>query len=131
MDNIRVFLWLALLGTAWITYTAWVADYAPPPTPAQSPATPPADAGAGELPPLEQGAAPPPDVTTTTSSAPQPTGELIRVRTDVLDVAIGSQGGDLVRADLLQYPVTKKSQQAVRLLDDSAAEHWVFQSGVR
>ena len=27
MDNIRVFLWLTLLGMAWLTYTAWVADY--------------------------------------------------------------------------------------------------------
>jgi len=27
MDNIRVFLWLTLLGMVWITYTAWNADY--------------------------------------------------------------------------------------------------------
>ena len=27
MDNIRVFLWLTLLGMAWLTYTAWQADY--------------------------------------------------------------------------------------------------------
>ena len=27
MDNIRVFLWLTLLGMAWLTYTAWMADY--------------------------------------------------------------------------------------------------------
>ena len=29
MDNIRVFLWLTLLGMAWLVYTAWVADYGP------------------------------------------------------------------------------------------------------
>ncbi len=31
MDNIRVFLWLTLLGMAWLTYTAWQADYSAAP----------------------------------------------------------------------------------------------------
>ena len=29
MDNIRLFLWFALLGSLWISYTTWVADRAP------------------------------------------------------------------------------------------------------
>jgi YidC/Oxa1 family membrane protein insertase len=50
----------------------------------------------------------------------------------VLDVLIASNGGDLVRADLLQYPVEKHvPEPVVRLLDDSANERWVFQSGFR
>ena len=40
MDNIRVFLWLTLLGMAWLTYTAWRADYAPPPSAVTRPAQP-------------------------------------------------------------------------------------------
>jgi len=31
MDNIRVFLWLTLLGMGYLTYTAWQADYSTPP----------------------------------------------------------------------------------------------------
>jgi YidC/Oxa1 family membrane protein insertase len=56
----------------------------------------------------------------------------VRVRTDVLDVLIDSQGGDLVRADLLQYPIDKRSpDQLVRLLNNGADNLWVFQTGLR
>src|SRR5688572_12865323 len=110
MNNIRVFLWLTLLGMAYLTYTAWVADYrARPavgaPTGDTPPSQGPADSSNGALPSLEQNTsqtAPP-----TPTSTASPPGELIRVRTDVLDVLISSQGGDLVRADLPQYPVEK------------------------
>jgi YidC/Oxa1 family membrane protein insertase len=133
MDNIRVFLWLALLGMAWLVYTAWVADYGARPAPATG--TPPDATQTAEqppdLPPLsEQGAAP--LAPTVTAQPVQATGELIRVQTDVLDVRIASQGGDLVRADLPQHRVHKDMPEpVVRLLDESGPERWVFQSGVR
>ena len=38
MDNIRVFLWLTLLGMVWLTYTAWVADYGASPAHQRRPA---------------------------------------------------------------------------------------------
>lgn len=131
MDNIRVFLWLTLLGMVWLTYTAWVADYgaAPSAPTAQQPAATENGAPAGTLPPLNTAVEqPPPPV----AAAAAPAGELIRVRTDVLDLRISSQGGDLVRADLLQYSVTKDvPEPVVRLLDDVGAEKWVFQTGLR
>jgi YidC/Oxa1 family membrane protein insertase len=56
----------------------------------------------------------------------------VRVRTDVLDLRIASQGGDLVLADLLQYPVEKdEPEPVVRLLDITGPERWVFQTGLR
>ena len=135
MDNIRVFLWLTLLGMAWLTYTAWQADYSAAPrstnvnTPPQQPQ--PGGPPTGTLPPLDPAAEPPAQ----TQQPAQPaaaTGELVRVRTDVLDVAIASQGGDLVRADLLQYRVSKNvPEPVVRLLDESGPERWVFQTGLR
>ena len=92
----------------------------------------------------EPGAAPDSSLPTLTPSADQPTqapqvatpaaptGELIRVRTDVLDVRIASQRGDLVRAVLTQYSVTKDMPEpVVRLLDDMGPERWVFQTGLR
>jgi YidC/Oxa1 family membrane protein insertase len=134
MDNIRVFLWLTLLGMGWLTYTAWVADYG------AAPSSPPNS----QLPGATDNGAPTDTLPSLTPSAdlqlqPQvpvapaaPTGELVRVRTDVLDVRIASQGGDLVRAELLQYPVDKSTPEpVVRLLDDSGAERWVFQTGLR
>jgi YidC/Oxa1 family membrane protein insertase len=132
MDNIRVFLWLALLGLAWLTYTAWVADYGATATaPSQTVPATPAGSAEGSLPPLDASATSPIQAPAV-GPAPAPTGELIRVRTDVLDVSIASQGGDLVRADLLQYPVTKDvPEPVVRLLDDGANDRWVFQTGLR
>jgi YidC/Oxa1 family membrane protein insertase len=134
MDNIRVFLWLTLLGMGWLTYTAWMADYGPAPRPAIVDPTqpaPPTSGGEDDLPPLNPGAEPLQAPAEQAQSA-VPTGELIRVQTDVLDVRIASQGGDLVRADLLQYPVDKDvPEPVVRLLSDSGPERWVFQTGFR
>ncbi len=135
MDNIRVFLWLTLLGMAWLTYTAWMADYGTPSRPAvvdpTQPAAPFGD-GEDELPPLGPGAEPSVQAPAEPAQAAAATGELIRVQTDVLDVRIASQGGDLVRADLLQYSVDKDvPEPVVRLLSDTGPERWVFQTGFR
>jgi YidC/Oxa1 family membrane protein insertase len=132
MDNLRVFLWLLLLGMAWLTYTAWDADYGR----VANGAAPPGvsrDEPQNQLPPLtdepsQVNQQPGPIV----AQPPPPAAELIRVRTDVLDVRISSQGGDLVRADLLQHSVDKNHpDQLVRLLDDTGPERWVIQSGLR
>jgi len=135
MDNIRVFLWLTLLGLAWLTYTAWTADYGGAANGAVTTAPPPATEDgvpAGALPSLNPAADTLPQTPGVAAEPPAPAGELIRVRTDVLDVRIASQGGDLVRADLLQYPVHKDMPEpVVRLLDDTGPERWVFASGLR
>jgi YidC/Oxa1 family membrane protein insertase len=134
MDNIRVFLWLTLLGMAWLTYTAWVADYGPRPTPV-SPGAPGVEQSAappGQLPDVPGGTSTPAPAQPTPTVQAAPPAELIRVRTDVLDVRINSQGGDLVRAELTQYPVNKDMPEpVVRLLDDLGTEKWVFESGLR
>src|SRR5687767_5144216 len=132
MDNVRVFLWLTLLGMAWLTYTAWQADYSRPPRGSVTDTLPPAQPGqpASTLPPLDPAGEPPAE-TPAAGQPAAPTGELVRVRTDVLDVAIASLGGDLVRADLLQYPVSKDvPEPVVRLLNESGPERWVFQTGL-
>ncbi len=135
MDNIRVFLWLTLLGMAWLTYTAWMADYGAPSRPAVvNPTQPgaPVDSGEDELPPLGPGAEPSVQGPAEPAQAAAATGELIRVQTDVLALRIASQGGDLVRADLLQYPIDKDvPEPVVRLLAETGPERWVFQTGFR
>ncbi|HVY63470.1 MAG TPA: membrane protein insertase YidC [Gammaproteobacteria bacterium] len=131
MNNVRLFLWLTLLAFGWLVYTAWVQDHPTlaPPQATTTPATPSTAAAPPSLPSLETGQtaqAPLPP------QAPMEHGELIHVRTDVLDVVIDSHGGDLVRADLREYPVDKKiPDKLVRLLDDSPADLWVFQTGLR
>jgi len=138
MDNVRLFLWLLLAGMGWITYTAWQADFGT--TATQPPAAETATSGSAAgprapttdtLPSLnaEQAAAP---SSPTPPAATPSVGDLVHVRTDVLDVWIDLKGGDLVRADLPQYPVTKHDpDNIVRLLDYTPDLLWEFQSGFR
>ena len=56
----------------------------------------------------------------------------VRVVTDVLDLDMSLQGGDLLRADLLKYPQDKKpGSPAVRLLTTDEATFSVVRSGLR
>ena len=136
MDNIRLFLWFALLGSLWISYSTWVADRAPAET-APAIATEPGATGGTEatLPQIgaDAGQADDGDALETPTNAPaaaaQP--EVIRVQTDVLDLGI-SAGGDIVRADLPTYPLDKADPtKVVRLLDSASNSLWVFQTGIR
>ena len=134
MDNTRLFLWLALAAMLWLNYDAWVRDRAPQRAPAETTAEiRPApgddddllpelrsDAGNGET-----GAA---ELPAPSEAAPERT---ISVRTDVLDLTIDTRGGDLVRADLLDFPVEKdRPDDLVRLLDYTPANRWVLQTGL-
>ena len=140
MDRIRFGLWFGLLASVWISYTTWVTENQP--DPAEAPATAPtADAPGGSLPELPAGAGDVPDVPDPDGAAPAQPGQpgqttaaaperFVRVETDVLDLVIDLAGGDIVRADLREYPVAKDQPDVpVRLLDFAPASRWVFQTG--
>ncbi len=141
MRNQRLFLWAALALVLWLNYEAWRGDYSPPPladTPsgsapaAQAPSAPSLDQTVPALPSASETPAAAP--AQATPAAAEAKGELtddIRVVTDVLDVRIGVQGGELKRADLLQYPQDKRRPElVVRLLNDSPTEPFLLQSGL-
>jgi YidC/Oxa1 family membrane protein insertase len=122
----------------WLVYSTWTAEHAPPPAaPAPVSAAPgAADKDADTLPAVSDSPPPPSSTPTATpatpESAPQQPTQLVRVRTDVLDVWIDLHGGDLVRADLPKYPVNKREpDKLVRLLDYAPDTRWVFQTGLR
>jgi YidC/Oxa1 family membrane protein insertase len=135
-NNTRLFVWMSLFAMMWFTYRAWLSDY-PSPTVVEPieqasedvPGQPPQlslDPGSNTPPALSQpvATAEPPQ-----ADAPAP-GRVIRVRTDVLDLTIDLQGGDMVRGDLLLYPVDKNNPDIpVRLLDYQPDSRWVFESG--
>jgi YidC/Oxa1 family membrane protein insertase len=139
VDNIRLFVWMSLFLMMWFTYRAWQTDY--PPTPIAAPV----DQGLGTAPELslDLPVAQPPDDSLPALAEPVAPTEapdrpataperVIRVRTDVLDLMIDTQGGDLVRADLPTYPVDKDNPDLpVRLLDFTPDNRWVFQTGFR
>ncbi len=124
MDTRRLFLYIALGLILLLLWQQWQADH---PVPVQHPATPAASstAAAGNQ-------AATPEATSPNKSTPQtpavasvsngaigieaPAGPEITVHTDVLDVAIALQGGELTRATLLKYPQKLHSKEKVRLL---------------
>ncbi|WP_020393642.1 membrane protein insertase YidC [Thiolinea disciformis] len=127
MDSQRPFLYITLLFLGFLMWTTWKQDHAPaPPTPVQVTQT------------TNQNSAVPTATDTTTASpnTALPTasnvaaGQLIRVRTDVLDLQISTRGGDVVTADLPTYPVSlDQKDKPVRILD-LTNRGYVAQSGL-
>jgi YidC/Oxa1 family membrane protein insertase len=148
MANPRIYLWIAVALLLWMNLVQWNRDYgARAPAPAAATATPAAEApGATEAPDAESAqlpalpAAPAAPATSTAGSSTAPalppaagaTAPRVRVLTDVLDLDITLQGGNLVRADLLAYPHDKRpGSPPVRLLDVTEASYNVDRSGLR
>jgi len=137
MDNIRVFLWGGLGLLLFFSYTTWQQDYAPvqaPPSTAVEPDTEPGPAPpsvAADLPdlPTVSGAKTTPEIAVPDVVATQRT---IQVLTDVLDLQINLQGGDIRSAKLLTYPFRKDQPDIpVTLLNPSPDELFVFRTGLR
>jgi YidC/Oxa1 family membrane protein insertase len=145
MPNIRLMLWGVLAAILFLNYQTWLHDYEPPASAASQSArgTAPAPANTlGESVPQATTSAPsaaPPGAAAQSATAPPPAAPaagspaagvppsasssdvtpstLLQVTTDVLDVGVNLKGGELDRADLLQYPLRKDTPNIpVRLL---------------
>ncbi|HPY39743.1 MAG TPA: membrane protein insertase YidC, partial [Thiolinea sp.] len=58
-------------------------------------------------------------------------GQIIRIKSDVLDLQVSTKGGDVVAADLLTYPVSlEEKNKPVRILDLNG-RNYVAQSGLQ
>ena len=138
MPNPRLFLIMSLAFVGVLLWQAWQQDYGPRPQPqatvtsADQPV--PESTFEAELPTAE--AVPPasdaPAVPIQAEPAePTTQGQLIDVRTDVLHVVIDTQGGSVVRAELLDYPeAVEQPDVPVTLLNPAPAEFFVAQSGL-
>jgi YidC/Oxa1 family membrane protein insertase len=147
MANIRVFLWVGLGLLIWMGVQTWQADYAP--RQAAGPATPqtiesPTGQGSssqstdfGELPALPDvpdlpGTTGTREAASATAAVPLAASSLITVRTDVLELQIDPNGGDIRSARLLGYPLHKDQPDVpVRLLNPDAADLFVYRTGLR
>jgi YidC/Oxa1 family membrane protein insertase len=158
MPNIRVMLWAALAAILFLNYEAWMQDYpasqasgapasstaagsnAPanklgdsvPLAAAPSAATP--AAAKAETAAAALGGAPPPapvDAESPKAGADHSPGAPVHVVTDVLDIAVSLKGGELERADLLQYPLHKDTPNVpVRLLNRDSDDLYLLQTGL-
>ncbi|MCC7257630.1 MAG: membrane protein insertase YidC [Gammaproteobacteria bacterium] len=144
LDNLRVVLWVAVIVLGWICVETWRIDHAPPLyTRGTSAATSAADAGnpaapqVPALPALPQAATGTAPATTTAAAAPAVAaapaqGDILTVRTDVMDVEINTLGGDLQRVRLKRYPVAKDQPDVpVELLSPAADQLFLFHTGLR
>ena len=138
MDKIRFALWFGLLASVWISYSTWMAERAPEPAASSATETPAATSPASDVPVLvDTGAVPAIGGNGTEATEAVPADEptettrLISVRTDVQDILIDLNGGDIVRVELPQYPLQKdRPEEPVRLLDYTPANRWVYQTGM-
>ena len=138
-DNLRIFLWVGLMMLVWLTVQTWQQTYSPKAGPAIEPTTtttgPAVPAVAPALPSLPGPAS---AVAPTAGAASDPVAAvaapatLIRVRTDVLDLAIDLQGGNIVDAKLPTFPVHKDQPDvAMELLSPVAERFFAVQGGLR
>jgi YidC/Oxa1 family membrane protein insertase len=141
MDNQRLLIWATFGMMLWLTYQTWMQDYGTSPPPPADPSTqeqpvlPADDLSIPDLPSQSAGApslvddAPPP--ATDQSVVDQAGAEIVRIRTDVLDLELNTRGGTLQRAALVEYPVAKDQPDiVVELLSPERAELGLFQSGL-
>jgi YidC/Oxa1 family membrane protein insertase len=155
MPNIRVILWGVLAAILFLSYQTWLHDYEPTvssvPQTSAAPAGAPASALGDSVPQpttvSATAAAPPttapePAATPAETSAPAALAAAsaadsgppvqLHVTTDVLDIGINLKGGELARADLLQYPLRKDTPNIpVRLLSyEPPPTRYLVQSGL-
>ena len=136
MDNIRLFLIMALAYTGYLLWQAWQDDYGPA-TPAQdaqqvTQAGGAADQSVPQVPEVAgiDGAAPgTPDMKTADGAAAA--GKIVTVTTDTLKVSIDTRGGSIVEVLLLKYPVSiQQPDVKYRLMSRSPDDFFIAQNGL-
>jgi YidC/Oxa1 family membrane protein insertase len=142
MDNIRTFAIFGLLIVSLLLWEAWQKDYVRPQQaiqtaaveesvadlPAIAPAT---DTNQQDLPmmPSAENLAGLPEITQDLATI---SANKIHVKTDVMDLYIDTQGGDIRDLALLKYPVESKTPDVpIQFLANTASNFFVTQSGLR
>jgi YidC/Oxa1 family membrane protein insertase len=144
MGNLRPILLMGLLLLGYMMWVEWQKDYGPAP----QPKTPDTSASTAQQDLPDQfpepagavGEATPEDLPVPQRDPAQatevtrdelPARELIKVRTDVLEVLIDPVGGTVVSAALLDYPVKQKQpDDKVLLLEPTGDRMFIAQSGL-
>lgn len=120
MESQRSFLLIGLALVSFLLWQQWQEDYGPKPVkPVQSQQStqnldddmPAASNAQLEDMPSSDG-----DVPGAVAQAPEPSERIVRVRTNALDVQIDLRGGDVISADLPDFPVKQGSDEPYSLL---------------
>ena len=146
MDNQRFILWVTLGFLLWLSYQAWQVDYGPQPseTARQPEIAEPIGGLPDSLPEITveapgESLGPSSTQSSTIERLGQPrqptqtdNAPVVHVTTDVFDLDIGLQGGDIRRAILKAYPLAKDQPDTkVSLLSADPADLYQLQTGLR
>ncbi|KTD18784.1 preprotein translocase YidC subunit [Legionella lansingensis] len=135
MDIRRVILYAALALVVYSLWMNWQQDYPPPAQPVASQPTTVSAKNGSLLPDISTKAV---DQTQTQpeqviqgENGPVKTAKVIRVKTDVLDIEIDIAHGDVIGAQLLDYPVSvEEKNKPTTILQDQANQRYVANSSL-
>lgn len=123
MESQRNLLIIGLLFVSFLIYQQWEKDHAPQPVPTeQTVKTTTAQNSHTNVPSASDSDGMPVD------SASQ--GQLITLKSDVLELTVDTYGGDITKAALLKYPLTEKGPAPVELLDLHGSHQYTARSGL-
>lgn len=130
MENVRLFLVIALSFLGLMLWEAWQEDYGTP----EALATEQAASPAANAPDLPNAPAAVPSMSAAAAAAPVPAADreqFVSVRTDVLDILISTRGATLERAALPAYPLHVDTPDlAVELLGENDTRQFIYEGGL-
>ncbi|MFN4263454.1 MAG: membrane protein insertase YidC [Thioalkalivibrionaceae bacterium] len=131
MDSLRPILWLSLLFVLFLLWQAWNREQIPQPVAQQDSAALEESASFADVPDAAVGdVLREPAIRSETPVDIASDRRTVRVVTDTLELEIDTRGGTVLRADLMQYPVSLASEAPpVRVLDERR-RGYVAQSGL-
>ncbi|OEC34505.1 YidC/Oxa1 family membrane protein insertase [Pseudomonas cuatrocienegasensis] len=135
MDIQRSILIVALAIVSYMMVLQWNQDYGQAALPAQTAtanSTAPSLPDTANVPSSDDVPSPVADSSTASAVAPEVVSDqLIRVKTDVLDLAIDPRGGDVVQLNLPQYPRRQdRPDVPFQLFDNGGERTYLAQSGL-
>ncbi len=133
MENHRLLLYFTLFFIMYLLWAQWQMDYGPKPMaevvsenadiPAKSADTATAIPEAADVAEASQ--------TLARQQATKPVSQHIEIKTDVLKITLDTKGGDVIRAELLNYAVDADNpEEKVTLLTTSDINFHIAQSGL-
>lgn len=138
MTDTRLFGYIAFAAVLWLIYQQWTIDYGPAPSVVEQ-STPTEVAPAKDLPETDIGLPTEQISSTAVVSANNNAATSISINskridviTDVLALQIDLQGGNVVAAGLLAYPIDlEHPDQATEILISKGSKYYVAQSGLQ
>lgn len=134
MRRIALYLAIALLGV--MIWNQWQKDY-PPAAVVQAQQIAKSNDKAfvpSTYDPTTAGKNSPSSATSKNSTAPMlyanTQGDKVRVQTKLLDITFNTQGGNIVSANLLKYPVSLENKTPIEIMSADSSKLYVAESGV-